>query len=151
MSTQFPEKINLRAKSISVLLFWWLINGLQTPTLFSKISEAGVTWKLGFWIRFSIHESILLVIKFPHFGESSIHDSSENWDFESILDSLNRESCRPYCSVISMPACQVQPCRWLNSEFPYNLLIIVAERSVLCFHSLTPILLGRLASCPRRR
>ena len=25
-----------------------------------------------------------------------IHDSLENWDFESILDSFNRESWRPY-------------------------------------------------------
>ena len=51
--------------------------------------------KIGILNQFSIHESILLVIKFAHFVESSIHDSSENAenrDFESILDSLNRES-----------------------------------------------------------
>ena len=29
MSAHFSEKINLRAKSISALLFWWLLNGLQ--------------------------------------------------------------------------------------------------------------------------
>ena len=37
--------------------------------------------------------------RFSNIGESSIHDSPENRDnrdFESILDSLNRESCRPY-------------------------------------------------------
>ena len=51
--------------------------------------------------RFSIHESILLVIKFAHFGESSIHDSPENWDFESILDSLNRTTLiSPYPRAI---------------------------------------------------
>ena len=29
MSAQFSEKINLSTKSISALLFWWLLNGLQ--------------------------------------------------------------------------------------------------------------------------
>ena len=60
-----------------------------------QLTQFMVHLKIGILNRFSIHESILLVIKFAHFGESSIHDSPknpENRDFESILDSLNRES-----------------------------------------------------------
>ena len=46
--------------------------------------------KIGILNQFTIHESILLVMKFTHFGKLS--DSPENRDLESILDSLNRDS-----------------------------------------------------------
>ena len=63
--------------------------------------EGSIAQSIKIWTdlnRFSIHESILLEIFFrnslTYFGESSIHDSPENRDFESILDSFNRESYR---------------------------------------------------------
>ena len=60
---------------------------------FSNFFESSTT-VLGILTRFSIHESILLVIKSIHLSESLILDSpenAENRDFETILDSLNRD------------------------------------------------------------
>ena len=57
---------------------------------------------VGILARFWIHESIILVTKSINLCESSILNSpenAENRDFESILNSLNRETWRPYGRV----------------------------------------------------
>ena len=56
--------------------------------------EGSIAQSIEIWSdlnRFSIHESILLEI-FLRNSLILIHDSPENRDFESILDSFNRES-----------------------------------------------------------
>ena len=42
--------------------------------------------------RFTIHESILHIVKFTKFSELPIHDASRKVDLESRIDSKNHES-----------------------------------------------------------